>query len=227
MKNKSLLMAAVAFFTALNVQAYFDPSIGRWASRDPAGEDTGELNLYGFVSNDPIGNLDEFGLSKFSDFQNRVKMLDQTVNKISCCCPNVPSYVGVEISGTSSGTGSSASVTGTTKIDKHGCINSYSFEWLDCYTAHDEAGFFNQALLGADFHDYGYNPGGDSYTKSAHPGMWAWTGAGDPYHIAMDAYVIYIYCGGGYLHASYRTSNELIWTWNKKSKSWTGPSTSR
>jgi hypothetical protein len=32
------LAGAVAFFAALNVQAYFDPSTGRWAGRDPLGE---------------------------------------------------------------------------------------------------------------------------------------------------------------------------------------------
>ena len=34
-KNVIPLAVAVAFFAALNVQAYFDPSVGRWASRDP------------------------------------------------------------------------------------------------------------------------------------------------------------------------------------------------
>jgi hypothetical protein len=34
-KNAIPLAAAVAFFTALSVPAYYDPSIGRWASRDP------------------------------------------------------------------------------------------------------------------------------------------------------------------------------------------------
>ena len=39
----------------------YRPSLGRWFSRDPIVE-VGGLNLYGFVSNDPIGNFDPFGL---------------------------------------------------------------------------------------------------------------------------------------------------------------------
>jgi len=54
-------MAAVAFFAALKVQAYFDPSIGRWASRDPAQE-TGGQNLYAFAKNDGINWIDALGL---------------------------------------------------------------------------------------------------------------------------------------------------------------------
>lgn len=53
---------AVAFFAALNVQAYFDPSIGRFASRDPI-EEQGGLNLYGFVKNEPINHIDDLGLT--------------------------------------------------------------------------------------------------------------------------------------------------------------------
>ena len=37
-KNVIPLVVAVAFFAALNVQAYFDPSVGRFASRDPVNE---------------------------------------------------------------------------------------------------------------------------------------------------------------------------------------------
>ena len=40
---------------------YYDPVIGRWISRDPLGEDGG-LNLYGFVRNQPMNQLDVLGL---------------------------------------------------------------------------------------------------------------------------------------------------------------------
>jgi RHS repeat-associated protein len=40
----------------------YDPSSGRWLSRDPIGEAGGE-NLYGFVGNDPVNQLDLFGYS--------------------------------------------------------------------------------------------------------------------------------------------------------------------
>jgi RHS repeat-associated protein len=41
---------------------YYNPSTGRWLSRDPAEEDEGGPNLYGFVGNNPINYWDEFGL---------------------------------------------------------------------------------------------------------------------------------------------------------------------
>jgi RHS repeat-associated protein len=41
---------------------YYNPSTGRWISRDTLGEDAGS-NLYGFVENDPIGSFDLLGES--------------------------------------------------------------------------------------------------------------------------------------------------------------------
>jgi hypothetical protein len=61
MENGIALAVAVVFTTALNVQAWFDPSTERWASRDPLEEDGGD-NLYGFVANDGINCDDAFGL---------------------------------------------------------------------------------------------------------------------------------------------------------------------
>ena len=41
---------------------YYDPSPSKWLSRDPAGENQGGPNLYGFVGNDGINRNDPFGL---------------------------------------------------------------------------------------------------------------------------------------------------------------------
>ena len=41
---------------------YYNPSTGRWLSRDPIAEKGGR-NLYGFVSNDPLNKIDPEGLS--------------------------------------------------------------------------------------------------------------------------------------------------------------------
>jgi RHS repeat-associated protein len=41
---------------------YYNPSTGRWLSRDPINEEGG-LNLYAFVSNDPVDAVDILGLS--------------------------------------------------------------------------------------------------------------------------------------------------------------------
>jgi RHS repeat-associated protein len=40
---------------------FYDPSMGRFISRDPA-EEAGGLNLYGFVANDPVNGWDMLGL---------------------------------------------------------------------------------------------------------------------------------------------------------------------
>ncbi len=39
----------------------YDPSLGRWLSRDPAGE-TGGLDLHGYVGNNPVSFIDPLGL---------------------------------------------------------------------------------------------------------------------------------------------------------------------
>jgi len=47
--------------TRIGLLRYYNPVTGRWASRDPLGEEGG-LNLYGFVSNAPIFRYDPLGM---------------------------------------------------------------------------------------------------------------------------------------------------------------------
>lgn len=44
---------------------YYSPSLGRFINRDPI-EEEGGINLYGFVGNDPINNVDRVGLLVFN-----------------------------------------------------------------------------------------------------------------------------------------------------------------
>jgi len=76
-----MIMLAVVFgaLFAREAQAFYNPSTGRWLSRDPLnelgfnlpihsqhsfnlGEEKGGINLYGFVVNSPILSIDRFGL---------------------------------------------------------------------------------------------------------------------------------------------------------------------
>lgn len=55
-----LIFACVMLFGAREAQAFYNPSTGRWLSRDPIGEQGGR-NLYGFVRNDPVQFVDTDG----------------------------------------------------------------------------------------------------------------------------------------------------------------------
>ena len=71
-KLRHLLTGMLFLFlltTAQYASAFYDPTIGKWVSRDPIGERGGE-NLYGFVSNDPADQIDENGLRPLI-FQNK------------------------------------------------------------------------------------------------------------------------------------------------------------
>ncbi len=43
---------------------YYDPKVGRFVTKDPIGFGGGDVNLYGYVSNDPVNWRDSAGLSK-------------------------------------------------------------------------------------------------------------------------------------------------------------------
>jgi RHS repeat-associated protein len=48
---------------------YYDPTTGRWPSRDPI-EEQGGLNLYGFIGNDGFNWVDFLGLTACDDYAN-------------------------------------------------------------------------------------------------------------------------------------------------------------
>jgi len=81
MKTKQMLMLTLLLLgvsLGREAQAFYNPSTGRWLSRDPIGE-RGGLNLYGMVQNNPIDRVDALGLTygtiskskkTFDSFQN-------------------------------------------------------------------------------------------------------------------------------------------------------------
>ncbi len=51
-----------------NYQRYYDPGNGRYISVDPIGFEGGDVNLYGYVRNNPANGSDSMALSHMSDF---------------------------------------------------------------------------------------------------------------------------------------------------------------
>jgi RHS repeat-associated protein len=53
--------------SGINLALYraYDANLGRWLSRDPMGE-SGGINLYGYVGNDPVNAIDPLGLWQFT-----------------------------------------------------------------------------------------------------------------------------------------------------------------
>ncbi len=61
-KHGILLFVTVLMLTSLrHASAVYDPTEGRWLSRDPIGE-RGGINLYGYVGNGPVNYYDPSGL---------------------------------------------------------------------------------------------------------------------------------------------------------------------
>jgi hypothetical protein len=81
-------------FVGLEAEAFYNPSTGRWISRDPISE-AGGMNLYGFVRNTPIQYADKWGMFVSGDQDdacNVARGLCPTCNGqyynifTSCCC---------------------------------------------------------------------------------------------------------------------------------------------
>jgi hypothetical protein len=56
-----VLVMFILFITTHSVFAFYNPEIGRWANRDPIGEQGG-INLYRYTENNPISFWDMLGL---------------------------------------------------------------------------------------------------------------------------------------------------------------------
>jgi uncharacterized protein RhaS with RHS repeats len=92
---KSALLIALVLSFADSANAGYDPTIGRWLSRDPIGEEGG-LNLYAYVLNNPINFWDPLGLVDMNLFPPN-QAIKTTADKISN-----PSYYTVGAHGTPS-----------------------------------------------------------------------------------------------------------------------------
>jgi RHS repeat-associated protein len=83
----------------------YNPALGCWLSRDPV-EGNGGVNVYGFINNDPVGNVDLWGLKKSPACVNQCYQ-----NLEVCYSPeNIASYM--EIGAVSLVTGAASAVMG-------------------------------------------------------------------------------------------------------------------
>lgn len=62
---------------------YYNPSTGRWLSRDPIGE-RGGLNLYGMVRNNAINAFDGIGLAEYTAKNEIISRRNVETKKIEC-----------------------------------------------------------------------------------------------------------------------------------------------
>jgi RHS repeat-associated protein len=55
-----------------NRARYYDPKTGRWTSEDPIGFNAGDGNLYRYVGNDTVNNIDPFGHNRWPSWVKRL-----------------------------------------------------------------------------------------------------------------------------------------------------------
>lgn len=61
----------------------YNSSAGRWISRDPV-EELGGTNLFGYVSNEPIGTTDQTGLTPMADLLRYMKAICDSGDCVPC-----------------------------------------------------------------------------------------------------------------------------------------------
>jgi uncharacterized protein RhaS with RHS repeats len=147
--------------------AHYNPSTGRWLSRD-AFEEQGGLNLYGFVGNDSNDRADAFGMMTWNAVQaiynDRKARIDAADITCGCFCGEREAIHKYSISG---GVFTPTMVYADTPwrdCDGECCgpFNTTYF-WWDCYSSAAEGG--GQA---GDM-SYGWSEGDVNYFKPAKP----------------------------------------------------------
>lgn len=197
---------------------FYNASAGRWLSRDLIGE-KGGINLYTLIHNDTINQVDKLGLMTWKDVMAEVKRADDLVKNMCCHCAKGPPRLSVTLTGTASG----QAITGSTKIEKTGCVYTiWDYYWWDCFNAQREGGAFWDVVLPwndpNEWREHGWYPGGPTNTRSE-KGK-AESGRFDSNHWAWKIVVVYTMCVNERVRAHYKLSDEVQWTWDAGTESW-------
>jgi hypothetical protein len=172
--------------------------------------------------------VDGLGLAHYSVIERTKNVIDWYVSRFKCCCAGAegkPVRQGVvygELEGSSQGN----QVTLKIKIAKKWCEPKVvSIWWHDCVTAQREERGFYSGLLGRDWKEWGWygNGGADTITAS-HTGS-AMEGHDDDAHWDWKGAIIYTYCDPkkGRYHAAIADVQQVEYTWDAVTSSWTGP----
>jgi RHS repeat-associated protein len=211
---------------------YYNPSTGRWLSRDPVEEDGFQLieedfsatgndwgpNLYDFVANDPLDGVDELGLMTYDQMAAEVKQIDNNLKAqaIPCCCstPKVSAFLQPVTVNNGTNVTVAAHIT-TFQGTPDNAPKILKYYWWNCFRAHNEAVKAGVKIKKGDttWQNYGWEPGGQTDTETAI----GTSNLYDPYdahHWNWMAAVVYQYCLGGILRADWVPTGQLQYTWS-------------
>jgi hypothetical protein len=218
-----VVVAAVSLIcvAAHDAQAFYNPSTGRWLSRDPTQEQGG-LNLYSFIANRPLNDVDYIGLEQLSKLLAYYRQLNEYLlgdqMPGDCCCKNRGPVPDVAISFSASG----ATAKGSLTLTLGNCASLVEIYWWDCYSAHEEAQAHGVTV---DWTDWGWSAGSRNYSKTAKPGFFnQFYDPGDASHLMMQACVFISYCDpGGLERIKPMPSDWGYFTWNYDYSWWMEP----
>ena len=63
--------------------SHYDPTIGRWTTKDPIGFAGGDTNLYAYVGGNPMSYVDPSGLAPGDPFPNEIEAAGDAINYIN------------------------------------------------------------------------------------------------------------------------------------------------
>jgi len=203
------------------IHRYYNPSTGRFLSRDPIQE-RGGLDLYAFVGNDPIDRVDRCGLMSYEEMQAQIQ---QQRNHLygPCCCKD-PHGNDHDFTESFSAAGNTATVNLTLKFGS--CASLVQIYWWDCYSAEQEWQKRGEPGGAGNWTDFGWTAGTTSYPKQATPGTGTDQPGQDPLddkHLMTQGIVFYQMCDNGVPRIRMMPTPQKQFTWDYTQKQWTPP----